>query len=1019
MSIDSNLYNFLKENLSRENRYHIINMIDTNVNHASNVLELVRDTFPTYTLHNKVHCLNVIRKIEMILGDKISFLSDMEITLLILSAFYHDIGMVYSEDFKKNLPNHPLFEVFLEEHPDLALSYYQTYVIDDNIIESFCRIYHAQNSYDYIMSMDEKMFFWQNNISLRNQVALLCKSHCFSISELNSEDFDTDYVYQADLKFCALMLRLGDVLDFDYTRTPVEIYEHLKLYRSLTVAQKTSDIEWQKHLSSNGLFCDEKRKIWNIVAVPQTAKHLHDILAFIRYIEDELLGVNNALKSCSAKKQLISFPLNIDRTKIKNKDFIYGDFRFSISNDNLLNLFMGKNLYINNYTFIRELIQNAIDTTVQRTTIEESCLTEQKIKICTYNDSGYQSIFCIEDFGMGMDLDIIQSYLLKIGSSYYESDRFKALMAKSNKRMTAIGRFGIGLLSCFLISSEVKIYTRYYQTGITYEIVLDSLNSFFTIREIHPKSKEYLEHFGSKIIVNIAPSKEEVDFNYEQYIKSITLHSKVNIQYNDISIEQNNDVVDFSWGEYHEEDLSYYKKSILQTLKKEHIPVEKMKLKILPIDITKYSNNKNLRGEGIICEIEIDNLDKILEYTHSEFEKRMLGIRFDSGKIALFYTLDVDIERLQEDQRRLLYQINNINNNINKHEKKFKSVITDINIKDIYQTQNGIFDSLCDEYFINYELIEYYSENYDKISTSSQYVYFFDEKARNAFAKISRKQSALLSHNGVLINQNSCQYISNTYFVIMCLALENDLRPVLGLSRAELIAQPWEFYVSYHYSIYNALRSNSWNINNYRLPFDELKLECLEYGYLSKSIFESFDGWKSIPLFMIDGKMLPLDKLPTNKYIDINLQDLKSYYSKVKFIDVVKSILMQKYYDIIVDLHSRNVMLKRKSKDPIKALLEESSFPPLFFIEYSQKNVLKMYGKPLNARHKFAKWLILNSNYLNEKYSELFNQIVRILIDDSGAFRVKKINQILTRILNLDQERKLSEIPTIFDSDFI
>jgi len=1021
MELKSKMYNILKGNLADEGKYHAIDMIDKHINHASNILELVRDTFPTYTLHNKLHCRNVIEKIEMILGDKINLLTDMEIALLILSAFYHDIGMVYDDDFKRNLHEHPHFASFLEKNPDFALSYYQTSAIDDVTIESFCRVYHAQNSYENVMNMDEQLFFWDNNINLREPVAILCKSHGDYIAELNSREFDTDYVYQADLKFCALMLRLGDVLDFDYTRTPTEFYDYLKLSRKQTAAQKASDSEWQKHLSSNGLFCNDKRTIWNIVAVPKTPKILHDLLVFFKYIEDELQEVNNALKSCSAKKQKISFPLHIDRTKIKNKDFIYGDYRFSISNDNLLDLFMGKNLYIDKYTFIRELIQNAIDTTIQRRLLENNDLIEPiepEIKISTYFNNEYQTFFCIEDFGMGMDLDIIQNYLLKVGISYYESNRFKALMAKENKRMTAISKFGIGILSCFLIANEIKIYTRYNHTTTTYEIVLDSINGFFAIREVSSKSQYYLNHFGSKIVVSISPSKEDLDFNYEQYIMHITLHSRVNISFNDIRIEQNNDVVDNPWGKYNEEDLNYYKNDILNNLNKMGVSVERMKLKIYPIDITKYSNCKNLRGEGIICQLEVDNLEKLLEQVNSEYEKRLLGIRFDSGKIALYYSYEIDFSHIQENLYRILDRINSINQDLNDYERKFKSIVTENNIRDFYEMHNDKFTDLCEEYFNLYQLKEYYSQNNSKEITNSRYVYFFDKDARNAFSKILRKQGALLSHNGISIKQNICQCISTTYFVIICLAQENNLRPVLGLSRAELISQPWEFYVAYNYAVINAMQQYNFNIEDIHIPFDELFLENWEYGYLCKAMFDKIKDWEKLPIFMFGDKILSINSLPKGKYIQLSLMNLKSYYTKVRFIDVAKSVLLQKSYDITLDTTSGKIMLQSKNETVDRTLLSRSVFPTLFFVNYKNSNALKLQGYPINSQHPFAKWLINYSNYLSENFSELFYRIEQILIDDTTSLRAQKLQKILIRIKHLDQNCHLLSIPEILDNDF-
>ena len=55
-----------------------------------------------------------------------------------------------------------------------------------------------------------------------------------------------------------------------------------------------------------------------------------------------------------------------------------------------------------------------------------------------------------------MDQDIILNHLLKVGSSYYNSEQFKAETRKycAKGGYTPISRFGIGILSCFMSDPE-------------------------------------------------------------------------------------------------------------------------------------------------------------------------------------------------------------------------------------------------------------------------------------------------------------------------------------------------------------------------------------------------------------------------------------------------------------------------------------------------------------------------------------------------------------------------------------
>jgi len=89
---------------------------------------------------------------------------------------------------------------------------------------------------------------------------------------------------------------------------------------------------------------------------------------------------------------------------------------------------MGENIYDDPYAFVRELVQNSIDTT--RT--ENSSSRPGLIAVTSLNDptpflqdrDGYMWMR-IDDCGMGMDEDLVLRYLLKVGASYYRSAEFQ------------------------------------------------------------------------------------------------------------------------------------------------------------------------------------------------------------------------------------------------------------------------------------------------------------------------------------------------------------------------------------------------------------------------------------------------------------------------------------------------------------------------------------------------------------------------------------------------------------------
>lgn len=61
------------------------------------------------------------------------------------------------------------------------------------------------------------------------------------------------------------------------------------------------------------------------------------------------------------------------------------------------------------------------------------------------------------DDGVGMDAYIVRNYLAIAGKSYYHSKDFERL----GLEMDPISRFGIGILSCFMVAEGIEIKTRY------------------------------------------------------------------------------------------------------------------------------------------------------------------------------------------------------------------------------------------------------------------------------------------------------------------------------------------------------------------------------------------------------------------------------------------------------------------------------------------------------------------------------------------------------------------------------
>jgi len=103
-------------------------------------------------------------------------------------------------------------------------------------------------------------------------------------------------------------------------------------------------------------------------------------------------------------------------------------------------------LYSSPTVFVRELLQNAIDAITARHAVEPSHGGEISIRLV---GDGAGATLSFEDDGIGLNEADVHVFLSTIGQS-----------SKRDSSTDFLGQFGIGILSCFVVSDEVTLVTR-------------------------------------------------------------------------------------------------------------------------------------------------------------------------------------------------------------------------------------------------------------------------------------------------------------------------------------------------------------------------------------------------------------------------------------------------------------------------------------------------------------------------------------------------------------------------------
>ena len=106
---------------------------------------------------------------------------------------------------------------------------------------------------------------------------------------------------------------------------------------------------------------------------------------------------------------------------------------------------------------------------------EGSTVYEPKVKITWDSNNRYLKV---QDNGTGMTDDIILNYLVKVGVSRYQSESFK----KENPGFHSISRFGIGLLTCFMISDQIEMYSLWKGNEKAYKLSISEVSNDYILR---------------------------------------------------------------------------------------------------------------------------------------------------------------------------------------------------------------------------------------------------------------------------------------------------------------------------------------------------------------------------------------------------------------------------------------------------------------------------------------------------------------------------------------------------------
>lgn len=489
-------------------------------------LQNVGTIFPHYSRHDASHSRQIIVNIERILGDKIKFLSATDTWLILEAAYNHDIGMVITgkqiedlntkefNEFLKSISedqNNPLQKFAKDWITDKGVlpqdakahEFFHQYI---QLLSEWYRPRHPEQSAETVRNPVEEIGLNSPRTELLpkrlfNILGLICKAHGDSFQEvlklpkaeagMANEDCHPLYV--------ACLLRMGDLLDVDDNRfCPVMLAMCGKNLPAISKAHN------EKHHSIKHLRLDSERiEIKCVCPTPEAYETAYDWFSWLQTEYHEQTQHWDKIVPCKELGRLptlmtpdvdIAYPFLILENG-KRPDF-------KVNKETILNLVRGTGLYEDEYDAIREILQNAVDSTIHRIWIEKGkeiidknldpsmqalydIYDQYKIDYSFKEKEGSPGIYIltVTDKGTGISRNDLE-YMTEIGSSFKnkaKKDREKEMPMWFRPS----GAFGIGLQSAYLLADKFTILTHSMIDGKKLEIQFNKTkNNNIIIKEI-------------------------------------------------------------------------------------------------------------------------------------------------------------------------------------------------------------------------------------------------------------------------------------------------------------------------------------------------------------------------------------------------------------------------------------------------------------------------------------------------------------------------------------------------------
>jgi molecular chaperone HtpG len=498
--------------------------------------------FREYTRHDISHIDKLLEVCGWLVPPgTINRMTTADCLMTTLAIYFHDLGMVVTRDEfdRRNESGFIDFKEMVLFGGDEGKDYKnKTERMSHDeaerfLYQEFVRDTHAQRIRAWVVGKNPKHLGAADQVvkeldklleglgeKFRRDLGLVCESHHLDdLDNLDkykpSQPYGSHAEEAANLQYAAILLRAADLLHVTRDRTPSISF------RIINPSDPKSIEEWHKQMAVVTVRPKPSLdKDGNVDPKAQMdAVEVHGyftepegyfaLTGYLNYARRELRRCNEWAQLAGKKKgSKHEFPWrDVDDSNCEAQGFVDKQFEFTLDQARILDLLTGHTLYNDTTVVLRELVQNSLDAIRLQWEGEASFVRDGEVRI-TWNTKKRE--LTIDDNGTGMTQDVIDKHFLKVGSSLYQDDEFR----KQHPAFSAISRFGIGVLSAFMISDEIEVTTSHPDDEQARTLSLRSLHGKYLIKLVDKDATSLPSHIathGTRVMLKVRSSAELKD----------------------------------------------------------------------------------------------------------------------------------------------------------------------------------------------------------------------------------------------------------------------------------------------------------------------------------------------------------------------------------------------------------------------------------------------------------------------------------------------------------------------------